>query len=196
MKLVEKPEEKIDFDEKHWHALYVRSRSERKVLSQLEEKGIEAYLPLITRIKQWSDRKKKVEEPLFKSYVFVHNSLRQHYDVLNVYGVVRFVTFEHKAVIVPDNQIVAIKKYIDDPVEDETIVKNNDDLKVGQMVRITNGVLQGLIGRLVSVNNKRRLVVYIESVGQVVPVSISRAKVEPIKETPKDVPIDYMENRS
>ena len=195
MKLVEKPEEKIDFDEKHWHALYVRSRSERKVLSQLEEKGIEAYLPLITRIKQWSDRKKKVEEPLFKSYVFVHNSLRQHYDVLNVYGVVRFVTFEHKAVIVPDNQIVAIKKYIDDPVEDESVVKNND-LKVGQMVRITNGVLQGLVGRLVSVNNKRSLVVYIESVGQVVPVSISRAKVEPIKETPKDVPIDYMENRS
>ena len=195
MKLVEKPEEKIDFDEKHWHALYVRSRSERKVLSQLEEMGIEAYLPLITRIKQWSDRKKKVEEPLFRSYVFVHNSLRQHYDVLNVYGVVRFVTFERKAVVVPDNQIVAIKKYIDDPLEDENVVKNND-LKVGQLVRITNGVLQGLIGRLVSVNNKRRLVVYIESVGQVVPVSISRAKVELIEETPKDSPIDYKEKSS
>ena len=196
MKLVEKPEEKIDFDEKHWHALYVRSRSERKVLSQLEEMGIEAYLPLITRIKQWSDRKKKVEEPLFRSYVFVHNSLRQHYDVLNVYGVVRFVTFEHKAVVVPDNQIVAIKKYIDDPLEDENVVKNNNDLKVGQLVRITNGVLQGLIGRLVSVNNKRRLVVYIESVGQVVPVSISRAKVELVEEAPKDSPIDYKEKPS
>lgn len=191
MNPVEKPEEKIDFDEKHWHALYVRSRSERKVLAQLNEKGIEAYLPLITRIKQWSDRKKKIEEPLFKSYVFVHNSLRQHYDVLNVYGVVRFVTFEHKAVVVPDNQIVAIKKYIDDPVEDEKVLNDNDDLKVGQLVRITNGVLQGLMGHLVSVNNKRRLIVYIESVGKVIPVSISRAKVEPIKEAPKEGSIEY-----
>ena len=191
MKPVEKPAEEIDFDELHWHALYVRSRSERKVQAQLEEKGIEAYLPLITHIKQWSDRKKKVEEPLFKSYVFVHNSLRQHYDVLNVYGVVRFVTFEHKAVVVPDNQIVAIKKYIDDPVDDENAINTNDDLKVGQLVRITNGVLQGLTGRLVSVNSKRRLVVYIESVGKVVPVSISRAKVEPIEEAPQEGSIEY-----
>ena len=196
MSPVEKPEEKIDFDEKHWHALYVRSRSERKVLAQLEEKGIEAYLPLITRIKQWSDRKKKVEEPLFKSYVFVHNSLRQHYDVLNVYGVVRFVTFEHKAVVVPDNQIVAIKKYIDDPVEDENVVGNDDDLKVGQRVRITNGVLQGLIGRLVSVNNKRRLIIYIVSMGKVIPVSISRAKVEPVKDVSQEPPIDYAQNNA
>ena len=168
---MEKEPEKIDFDAKHWHALYVRSRSERKVLTQLEEMGVEAYLPLITRIKQWSDRRKKIEEPLFKSYVFVHSSLRQYYDILNVYGVVRFVTFEHKAVIVPDNQIVAIKKYIDDPLEDEQARNNNDDL--------------------VYVNNKRRLVVYIESVGQVVPVSIARAKVEPVEEPQTDKPINY-----
>ena len=189
--MIEKEPEKIDFDAKHWHALYVRSRSERKVMTQLEEMGVEAYLPLIIRIKQWSDRRKKIEEPLFKSYVFVHSSLRQYYDILNVYGVVRFVTFEHKAVIVPDSQIVAIKKYIDDPLEDEHVMDKNDDLQVGQRVRITNGPLQGLMGRLVCVNNKRRLVVYIESVGQVVPVSIARAKVEPVEESQTDKPIDY-----
>lgn len=185
-----KPEEKIDFDEPHWHALYVRSRSEQKVQSRLTDMGIEAYLPLITRIKQWSDRRKKVEEPLFRSYVFVYNSLRQHFDVLSVDGVVRFVTFERKAVIVPDNQIIAIKKYVDDPVDDENAFNDGTDLKVGQRVRITNGMLQGLTGRLVSVNNKRRLVVYIESVGKVIPVSISRSKVEPIEE-PNEGPIKY-----
>ena len=109
---------------------------------------------------------------------------------------VRFVTFEHEAVVVPDKQIIAIKKYIDDPLEDENVVNNNEELKVGQQVRITNGVLQGLIGRLVSVNNKRRLIVYIESVGKVIPVSISRAKVEPIQESTKDTPIDYDGKRS
>lgn len=189
--MTDKKPEIIDFDAKHWHALYVRSRSERKVLSQLEEMGVEAYLPLITRIKQWSDRRKKIEEPLFKSYVFVHSSYRQYYDILNVYGVVRFVTFEHHAVIVPDKQIVAIKKYIDDPLDDEQALKKNDDLRVGQKVRITNGPLQGLIGKLVSIDNKRRLVIYIESVGRVLPVSIARAKVEPVEEPQSEQPINY-----
>ncbi len=59
----------LELRERHWHALYVRSRSEKKVLSQLEEMGIEAYLPLVTKVKQWSDRRKKIQEPLFKSYV-------------------------------------------------------------------------------------------------------------------------------
>ena len=60
---------------RYWHALYVRSRAEKKVLAQLEDMGIQAYLPLITHVKQWSDRKKKVEEPLFKSYVFVYSNV-------------------------------------------------------------------------------------------------------------------------
>ena len=167
-------------DDMHWHALYVRSRAEKKVLDQLLEQGYEAYLPMLTRIKQWSDRKKKVEEPLFKSYVFVRNNEKQHYYITGIYGVVKFVTFEHKAVVVPDKQILAIKKYIDNPLDDEDDLKNLD-LKEGQMVRITNGPMQGITGRLVSVKSKRRLLVNIDVVGQTIPVSIPRAKVEPIE---------------
>ena len=55
----------MDKTDRCWHALYVRSRAEKKVLAQLEDKGIQAYLPLIAQVKQWSDRRKKVEEPLF-----------------------------------------------------------------------------------------------------------------------------------
>lgn len=166
---------------KHWYALYVRSRSEKKVLMQLEEQDIEAFLPLVTRLKQWSDRKKKVEEPLFKSYVFVHSNEKEHYPVLNVYGVVKFVTFEHKPVVVPDNQIIAIKRYIDDFTEEETNLKNAD-LKEGQLVRIIAGPMMGLIGRLQSVKDKKRLTVYIEAVGQYISVSIPRTKIEPLPE--------------
>lgn len=187
--------EKDERDVKHWHALYVRSRAEKKVLVQLEDMGVEAYLPLIMRIKQWSDRRKKVEEPLFRSYVFVHNNLRQHYDILNVYGVVKFVTFEHKAVIVPDNQIVAIKRYIDNPLDNLSELKN-DDLREGQLVRVTNGPMQGLMGRLVSVKDKRRLLVRIEAVGQFIPISIARSKVEPIAESNPEKAIDYQENEN
>lgn len=168
-----------DNELKQWYALYVRSRAEKKVVTQLEDLGVEVFLPLVTRIKQWSDRKKKVEEPLFKSYVFVHSTAQQHIPILNVYGVIKFVTFEHQAVVVPDNQIIAIKRYIDDFDEKEREL-TNAELQVGDMVRITNGPMQGLIGRLHSVKDKRQLIVYIEAVGQYLPVSISRAKVEAI----------------
>ena len=165
---------------RHWHALYVRSRAEKKVLFQLEDMGIKAYLPLITRIKQWSDRRKKIEEPLFKSYVFVFSNEKEYIPILNVYGVVKFVTFEHKAVIVPENQIVAIKRYIDNPDNEKSQPTN--ELKEGQLVKVTNGPMQGLLGRLVSVKDKRRLLVYIDVVGQHISVSIPRTKVEPVED--------------
>lgn len=174
----------LELRERQWHALYVRSRSEKKVLSQLEEMGIEAYLPLVTKVKQWSDRRKKIEEPLFKSYVFVHSNAKEYLPILNVYGVMRFVTFEHEAVVVPDNQIVAIKRFVDDYEHGEEFkMLNNEELKEGQMVRIINGPMKGLQGRLETIYNKRHLIVYIEVVGQYIPVHLSRAKVEPVIES-------------
>lgn len=167
-------------DEKHWHALYVRSRSEKKVLAQLVDMGVEAYLPLVTVVRQWSDRRMKVEEPLFKSYVFVRSNNKQYIPILNVYGVVRFVCFEREAVVVPENQIVAIKKFVSDYENGEEFkMQNDEELKVGQTVRIINGPMKGLTGRLDTIRNKRHLIVYIDVVGQYIPVHIPRAKVEP-----------------
>ena len=167
-------------DEKCWHALYVRSRSEKKVLSQLVEMGVEAYLPLITVVRKWSDRRMKVQEPLFKSYVFVRSNNKQYIPILNVYGVVRFVCFEREAVVVPENQIVAIKKFVSDYENGEEFkMQNDEELKVGQIVRIINGPMKGLTGRLDTIRNKRHLIVYIDVVGQYIPVHIPRAKVEP-----------------
>ncbi len=168
-------------DEKCWHALYVRSRSEKKVLSQLVEMGVEAYLPLITVVRKWSDRRMKVQEPLFKSYVFVRSNNKQYIPILNVYGVVRFVCFEREAVVVPENQIVAIKKFVSDYENGEEFkMQNDEELKVGQTVRIINGPMKGLTGRLDTIRNKRHLIVYIDVVGQYIPVHIPRAKVEPV----------------
>lgn len=170
----------MDAIEKHWHCLYVKSRAEKKVLEQLEELGLEAYLPLISELRQWSDRRKRVEVPLFKSYVFVRNDAKQHISILNVYGVVKFVSFEHQAVVVPDNQIIAIKKFVDDYEHGEEYkLENNEELKVGQKVRIINGPMKGLVGTLQTIHSRRHLIVYIDVVGQHIPVHIPRAKVEP-----------------
>ena len=174
----------LELLERNWHALYVRSRSEKKVLSQLEEMGFEAYLPLVTKIKQWSDRRKKIEEPLFKSYVFVYSNAKEYLPILNVYGVMRFVTFNHEAVVVPDNQIAAIKKFVNDYEHGEEFkMQNNEELTVGQKVRVINGPMKGLLGRLQTIYNKRLLVVYIEAVGKYLSVTIPRAKVEPVIES-------------
>ena len=162
-----------------WYALYVHSRSEKKVHGLLLGLGYESYLPLVVRMKQWSDRMKKVEEPLFKSYLFVRADVRKYFEVVNLPGVTRFVSFEHKPVVVPENQIIAIKKYCDDYVEsdDEPEIQ---ELHEGQLVRITSGPMMGLTGRLAPINNKKRLVVYIESVGQYLPINIARAKIEAV----------------
>lgn len=165
--------------ERQWHALYVRARHEKKVAYQLDQMGIEAFLPLVTRLKVWSDRKKKVAEPLFKSYVFVRSCEKDYLNIITVFGVVRFVSFEHKAVVVPDSQIVAIKKYVDGFSEEQENL-NKADLQPGQAVRIISGPMKGLTGRLKAVDKKKRLEVYIEAVAQYISISIDRAKVEPI----------------
>lgn len=173
----------MNHKDKYWHALYVRSRAEKKVFAQLEDMGVQAYLPLVTNIKQWSDRRKKIQEPLFKSYVFVYSNEKEHLSILNVYGVLRFVCFERKAVIVPDNQIVAIKRYVEEVEKGESDnASDNENLKKGQLVRIISGPMKGLVGRLDKINDKRRLIVFIEVVGQYIPVNIPRTKVEPVAE--------------
>lgn len=168
-------------DKLPWYALYVRSRAEKKVYSYLQDMGVEAYLPLVTKMKKWSDRLKKVEEPLFKSYLFVRADQKNHYDILSIPGVTKFVSFERKAVTVPENQINAIKKYCNDYEDDEKTLEQVE-LHEGQLVRITSGEMMGLIGRLAPINNKKRLIVYIESVGHYLPINIPRTKVEPVYE--------------
>lgn len=163
--------------EQKWYAVYVKSRYEKKTCKLLEDRHIETYLPLIGRLKQWSDRKKLVEEPLFKSYLFVRTDLKNYFDILNTPGIVRFVCFEGKPVPVPENQLVAVKSFIGD-FDGEEDVANMAELHEGQMVEIAHGPMQGLVGRLVEIRGKQRLIVNIEAVGQSLPISVSRFQIE------------------
>ena len=167
-------------DNKKWFAIYVKSRCEKKVHEQLDDIGVESFLPLITKVKQWSDRKKKVEEPLFRSYLFVHISDNDYYNVLNVSGVVKFISFERKAVEVPGNQITAIKRYISD-TDLHDIELDNVEFKEGEMVRIKSGQMKDLIGRFVTIKGKHRVIIDIEVVGQSLPVNIARSNIEAVK---------------
>lgn len=164
---------------KQWYAIYTRSKAEKKVQLELDYLGIESYLPLVTRYRQWSDRKKKVEEPLFRSYVFVYIHESQLYTVRNVPNVARFVSIEGKPSVVPDSQIMAIRYYLDEQDQQEEV--DSSVIQEGQLVRIKQGHMEGLIGRMIHYRNKYRLVVQIEAVGQLISLNIPRSKVEPLK---------------
>jgi transcription antitermination factor NusG len=99
----------------HWFALYTKPRNEKKVAEALQKIGITAYCPLVTRIKQWSDRKKKVTEPLLPSYVFVQLEEQQRKEVFQVNGVVQYVFWLGKPAIVKDHEIEALQSQLSHP---------------------------------------------------------------------------------
>ena len=157
--------------DKSWFAIYVKSRTEKKVSSELEKQGIDHYLPLIKILKQWSDRKKWVHEPLFRSYVFVHVDPLQYFEVLKAINVVRYITFEGKAVKIPPQQIEAVKYFLDDA---EPMELSEESWEKGQQVEVITGNMTGLTGELVEVKNKHQVRIKIEAINQVIFIQIPK----------------------
>ncbi len=164
--------QKSETGNQHWYAIYTRSRNEKMVNQLLLDFGIETYFPLIKVLKQWSDRKKWVEEPLFRSYIFVYISRKQYHDVLNTQGVVRYIMFEGKAVVVPPNQILAIRQFINKEEDQEQLFEH---FQKGDQVEIFRGSLKGLTGHLVEVQGKQKVRIGIESIGQSIILTVPRS---------------------
>ena len=142
--------------EPRWFAAYTKPRNEKKVFERLVSSGIEAYLPLQRSLKQWSDRKKMVEEPLFRSYIFVKINDVDYYRVLNTVGIVRYITFEGKAVPIPEKQIDLIKQLLEQNIEIETV---EERIEPGTKVEVKFGSLLGLVGELVEHKGVKKVVV-------------------------------------
>ena len=108
---INNPKSKIN---KSWYAIYVKSRHEKSVHAELQQKGIESSLPLISVTRQWSDRRKKVEVPLFRGYVFVKININNvKFPVLTTRGVVKFVVFNKMTVPIPEEQMFWLQQMID-----------------------------------------------------------------------------------
>jgi len=167
--------------EYYWHALYTRPRSEKRAWEDLKEAGIESYLPMVKTLKQWSDRKKWVEEPLFRSYIFARVSVKEYFEVLNAsIHVVRYITFEGKAVPIPPQQIEAIKTFI---AQGENLNIDTSSLVPGQLVEVIEGAMKGLQGNLVRVLGKQKVRVEIAGVGKELFVEIPAAFLRTIETT-------------
>jgi len=161
-------------EKKHWYALYTRSRHEKKVDRQLQDKGIESYLPVQSVFRQWSDRRKWVEEPLFRCYVFIHANPLERLHALQTYGSVRIVTFNNKPAIVQDEEIENIRRIL----REIPVAEPCTPLSVGGIVEITKGPLSGLRGGLESFRGEYRLVVSIDSINQALRFNVDRNSVK------------------
>jgi transcription antitermination factor NusG len=160
-----------------WYAVQTRPRHEKKVAAELQEKHIGFYLPLLTQIHRWSDRRKIVDVPLFPGYVFVHAQLDLHVrvSVLRIWGVLAFVGPQREALAIPDSQIEDIQNLLATKIP----LTPYPFLKIGQRVRVRGGALEGLEGLLVT-NGHKRLVISVESIQRSLSVTIEGYDVEPV----------------
>ena len=155
-----------------WLAVYTRPRWEKKVNQLLIEKGVESYCPLNKVRRKWSDRVKVVEEPLFRSYVFVKVNDEDRKAVRMTNGVINFVYWNSKPALIKEKEINAIKRFLD---EYENVEVKPMDLKINQRVMITTGPLMDQEGSVLDLRHKM-VKVAIDSLGYILIAYIERTK--------------------
>lgn len=165
---------------KFWYALYTKPRNEKKLTGLLQSKGIEAYCPLQETLKQWSDRRKKVKEPLIRSYVFVQleNYEKDSAAVLETPGAVRFLWWLKKPAVIKDEEIARLRALLEEE-GGEYEVENLQNLEPGDRVKIIQGLWQENEGYLLR-KEEKRVVLLIESLEAVITVKVPTPQVRPL----------------
>lgn len=164
--------------EKKWYALYTKPRWEKKIDSLLVRKGIESWCPLQKVERQWSDRKKIIEDPLFKSYVFVHIDDSERTKVLMTDGVLNFVYYLGKPAVIKDEEINTIKKYLAEKDASLSIL-NEEGYQAEMKIMVNHGVFMGNEGTVIR-GGKKKVYVKLESLGQVMVVEFPTEYLSPL----------------
>ena len=162
----------------NWYAVYTRPRHEKKVYEVLIEKEIEVFLPMIKKVSQWKDRKKKIDVPLFNGYLFVYFDYKYRFDVLQTKGVVKIVNFNGIPAVVPDWQIESLKKMLTRPEK----VQLENYMKIGDPVEVDFGPFKGMKGIIKVVKGRQRLIISIEGIMQTVSIEIGADELKKISD--------------
>jgi transcriptional antiterminator NusG len=157
-----------------WYAVWTRSRHEQVVREQLERKGLEAFLPTITRWSRWKDRKKQIDWPLFPGYCFVRFNGAERLPVLKCTGVVNIVSFDGDIVAIPEHEIESIRRLVESDLQFDPCPL----IREGMMVEVSHGPLKGVVGRLVRKGAHARLVLSVDLIGQAVSVEVDASDVK------------------
>jgi transcription antitermination factor NusG len=161
-----------------WYALYTRSRHEKKLLTELTDRSIDVFLPMREVLSRWKDRKKRIWLPLFPGYIFVRqvDTPENRFRVLNLPGAVRFVGHEGHAERIPDDQIEAVRRFL----ETKIAIDPYPYIRVGQRVEIIAGPLKGIQGILVQKKGRFRFVLRVDLIRQAVSIEIDASDIRPI----------------
>ena len=165
-------------EQEKWYAIRTRSRHEKIAAKELDARGIRVFLPLVTSVRQWSDRRTQIELPLFPGYAFVRVAYfsGDRVRVLRASGVVSFVGPSAVGASIPEEQIDAIRTLLMRKVP----VKDHPFLKVGQRIRVRSGSLSGVEGILVAVNGSRNLVISVEPIQRSLSINLDGYDVEAV----------------
>ena len=162
-----------------WYAVQTRARNEKVISERLREQGLSTFLPLVTEVRRWSDRKKKVELPLFSCYVFVKLVISNNQERMSVYrtnGVFGIVSMRGEAISIPEEQIDALRTVVTQQVSWSA----HPFLKVGQRVRIRGGSMDGVEGVLLSANGDRTVIISVDAIQRSLAVRVEGYDVEPL----------------
>lgn len=161
----------------NWYAVQTRARHEKVVAERFRQQGLNTFLPLVSQVRRWSDRKKTVQLPLFSCYVFVRSgiSAQDRLRVCRVEGVSRIVGNRGEGIPIPESQIEAVRSL----TLNELSYSEHPFLKIGQRVRIRSGALNGVEGILTGRNGDATLVVSINAIQRSLAVRIEGYDVEP-----------------
>ena len=174
-------EEKILGQEKRkWFVVKTNPRAEKKVFERISSQGIETYLPLLTTMRQWSDRKKKVEIPLINSTLFVHCIESELYKLFDIQGFQSLLYYLKKPAVVRDYEINNLRILLKEQVEYQTLDSKN--LVKGDKVEVIRGPFQGLIATSIEIDRTHKLIVEIEGLEQKFIVHVPRSYVEKIRQ--------------
>lgn len=168
-------------DDRKWYALYTKPRHEFKAEMEINSLSIENYLPTVTKLKQWSDRKKKVTEPLLRGYILVKVTEKERLAALQTRSVLNCVSFKGKPAAIPEFQIDNLKKMMES--DDELYI--SEQIKVGTKVRVTSGPFEGIEGIVYNSDNVKMLAITIDLLNRSVSVKLPPKSVTKIREPKK-----------
>jgi transcription antitermination factor NusG len=152
--------------EPRWYACYTRARHEKQVDRLLRERGVESYLPTVPRVRQWKDRKKVVEFPLFPSYLFGLFSLTGLHDVLSTPGMATIVRANGQPVPIAAEDVENVRRFAAALTDQDVELEVRPFLAEGQWVEVREGPFAGVRGVVVERRNRRRVLVGLEAIGQ------------------------------
>jgi len=169
--------QQIDEEKRHWYALYTRPRFEKKVDQILIEKGLESFLPLCTKIRYWSDRKKKIQEPLIPSYIFVYANKKERLMSLQSTGVIRMVFFDNQPARIPEGQIANLRTIIEHGYNPQPF----QYLNRGDEVEVIAGPLRGVHGFFVEERGQEHLIISVHPIRQSVAIQVGRSQIRKVQ---------------